>query len=121
VLIGQAGETGLSQKEQINLIKDYESGVYNCLITSPIGEEGLHLASADIAIFYDSVPSEIRTIQRRGRVGRTKVGKIIILLARHTRDEAYYYTAMRKEKKMKSILKNMQNQGLQKKSLKDFL
>ncbi len=121
VLIGQSGETGLSQKEQAEVIRDYESGAYNCLITSPIGEEGLHLASADLAIFYDSVPSEIRTIQRRGRVGRTKVGKIIILLTRRTRDEAYYYTAMRKESKMKTLLKNMQKYGLQKKSLKDFL
>jgi Fanconi anemia group M protein len=110
-LIGQAGEKGLSQKEQINVIKDYEADIYNCLITSPIGEEGLHLASADLAIFYDSVPSEIRTIQRRGRVGRTKIGRIIFLLTRNTRDETYYYVAKRKEETMKTILKDMQNKN----------
>lgn len=108
ILIGQAGEKGLSQKEQIEIVKDYEADVYNTLITSPIGEEGLHLASADLAIFYDSVPSEIRTIQRRGRVGRTKVGKIIFLLTKGTRDESYYWVAQRKEKRMKTILKEMQ-------------
>lgn len=82
VLIGQARkeEGGLSQKEQIDIIRDYECDVYNTLITSPIGEEGLHLASADLAIFYEPVASEIRTIQRRGRVGRTKVGRIIMLI-----------------------------------------
>lgn len=118
-LIGQAGVKGLSQKQQIDVIKDYEADVYNCLITSPIGEEGLHLASADIAIFYDSVPSEIRTIQRRGRVGRTKIGRIIFLLTRGTRDETYYYIAKRKEETMKDILKGMQNK--QNSSLMKFM
>ncbi|NIO44417.1 MAG: DEAD/DEAH box helicase [Candidatus Aenigmarchaeota archaeon] len=121
ILIGQAGERGLKQKEQINVIKDFNAGYYNCLITSPIGEEGLHIPSADIAIFYDSVPSEIRTIQRRGRVGRTKVGKIIFLLTRGTRDEGYFWTAHRREKKMKSILREMQNKGEKKQqSIDDF-
>ena len=110
VLIGQGGERGLSQKEQIDVIKDFNAGYYNCLITSPIGEEGLHIPSADTAIFYDSVPSEIRTIQRRGRVGRTKVGKIVFLITKSTRDEAYYWAAQRKEKKMKEILRGMKNQ-----------
>jgi len=109
VLIGQGGEKGLSQKEQIDVIKDFNAGFFNCLITSPIGEEGLHIPSADTAIFYDSVPSEIRTIQRRGRVGRTKVGKIVFLITKNTRDEGYYWTAYRKEKKMKEVLRDMQN------------
>ena len=118
VLIGQGGEKGLSQKEQIDVIKDFNAGYYNCLITSPIGEEGLHIPSADTAIFYDSVPSEIRTIQRRGRVGRTKVGKIVFLITKDTRDEGYYWTAQRKERKMKDILRNMQNKTQHK--LDDF-
>ncbi len=119
ILIGQAGEGGLTQKEQINIIKDFNLGVYNCLITSPIGEEGLHIPSADIAIFYDTVPSEIRAIQRRGRVGRTKVGKVIFLITKGTRDESYYWSAYRKEKKMKKMLREMQKKTQS--SVKDFL
>ncbi len=107
LLIGQSGKSGLSQKEQIGVVRSFDDGTYNCLITSPIGEEGLHIGSADIAIFYDSVPSEIRTIQRRGRVGRTKFGKIIFLITRGTRDEANFHIARRKEKKMKEILSGM--------------
>jgi ERCC4-related helicase len=121
ILIGQAGERGLTQKEQINVIREYNDDVFNCLITSPIGEEGLHIPSADIAIFYDSVPSEIRTIQRRGRVGRTKVGKIIFLITKKTRDETYYWTAFRKERKMKEILRKMQYETSKKQhSVDDF-
>jgi Fanconi anemia group M protein len=113
VLIGQArkAEGGLSQKEQIDIIRDYECDVYNTLITSPIGEEGLHLASADLAIFYEPVASEIRTIQRRGRVGRTKLGRIIVLVTKGTRDEANFYTAQRKEAMMKQILHKMQDEN----------
>ena len=105
------------QKEQINVIREYEDNIYNCLITSPIGEEGLHISSSDIAIFYDSVPSEIRTIQRKGRVGRTKIGKLIFILTKNTRDETYYHVAKRKEMKMKEILKGMQNKS----TLNDFV
>lgn len=105
VLIGQ--KEGMSQKEQVEAIRRYGEGVYNCLITTSIGEEGLSLESADIAIFYESVPSEIRNIQRRGRVGRVKAGRIIFLLTKGTRDEAYYWSAYHKEKKMKSILYGM--------------
>ncbi|NOZ81767.1 MAG: DEAD/DEAH box helicase [Candidatus Micrarchaeota archaeon] len=116
-LVGQSGERGLTQKEQIETIKKFEKGEFSCLVTSPVGEEGLHIPSVDIGIFYDSVPSEIRTIQRRGRVGRVKMGKVIFLVTRKTRDEAYFYIARRKERKMKEILKNMGR----KESLLDFI
>lgn len=118
ILIGQSGERGLSQKEQIEVIMEFNDGYYNCLIGSPVAEEGLHIPSADIAIFYDSVPSEIRAIQRRGRVGRTKVGKIIFLITRNTRDESYYWSAQRKERMMKETLKEMRNND---KTIEDFI
>ena len=118
VLIGQSGERGLSQKEQIEVIREFDDGYYNCLIGSPVAEEGLHIPSADIAIFYDSVPSEIRTIQRRGRVGRTKVGKIIFLITRGTRDESYYWSAQRKERMMKETLRGMRKND---KTIEDFI
>ncbi len=119
-LIGQAGEKGLSQKEQIRIIEEFERGVYNCMIGSPVSEEGLHIPSVDIGIFYDAVPSEIRLIQRRGRIGRVKFGRIIFLLLRKSRDEAYFYTAIRKERKMKQTLKLMKFFGIRKKTLFDF-
>ncbi len=119
-LIGQAGERGLSQKEQIMVIEAFEKGEYNCMIGSPVSEEGLHIPSVDIGIFYDAVPSEIRLIQRRGRIGRVKFGKIIFLLLKKSRDEAYFYTALRKEKRMKQTLRLMKIFGIRKKTLFDF-
>ncbi len=105
-IIGQ--KEGLTQKEQISVLRDFEGGFYNCLIGTSISEEGLHLASADIAIFFEPIPSEIRQLQRRGRVGRTKSGKVVILMTKSTRDEKYYWSAFHKEKRMKTVLKGMQ-------------
>lgn len=119
-LVGQAGERGLSQKEQISVLRDFDDGFYNCLITSPIGEEGLSIGSLDIAIFYDNVPSAIRRIQRRGRVARTRPGKLIILTTKRTQDEAYYWKSVKDEKRMKEILKSMKEKTNEK-NLNNFL
>ena len=120
-LIGQAGEMGQSQREQIETVKRFEAGEFNCLIGSPVSEEGLHIPSVDVGIFYDAVPSEIRLIQRRGRIGRVKFGKVIFLLLRNSRDEAYFYTALRKERSMKRILKRLKETGVGRKiTLFDF-
>ncbi len=122
-LVGQS-RGGMTQQEQIERIEEFEENKYNTLICTSIGEEGLHLSSADIAVFYEPVASEIRSIQRRGRVGRTKVGKIYILMAEDTRDVAYYWSAKNKEKKMKSYLNKIkQTDKLEfgkQKNLKDF-
>ena len=109
-LIGQ--KDGLSQKEQIGVLKKFEDGVYNCLVGTQILEEGLDVkGGAEVAIFYDpGSGSEIRKIQRSGRVGRMKPGKVIFLIAKHTRDEAYFWSAHRKEKKMKQMLYAMKKQ-----------
>ncbi len=109
-LIGQ--KSGLSQKEQIDIIKKFEKKDYNVLICTSIGEEGLDILGASLAIFYDSVPSEIRAIQRAGRVGRLSAGRIIQLITKDTREQGYYWSAKRKEKTMRSILKKMQDNTL---------
>ncbi len=104
-VVGQ--KEGLTQKEQISRIREFEEGKYNVLIGTSITEEGLSISSLDLAIFYDHTASEIRRIQRSGRVARVKPGKIINLIAKNTRDEALMWTSYQKEKKMKYLLHNM--------------
>lgn len=106
-LIGQ--KSGLSQQEQINVIKRFEENIYNTLVCSSIGEEGIDIKGATLAIMYDQgKSSEIRKIQRAGRVARLEAGKIISLLTKDTREMAYYWSSQRKEKTMKKVLKTMQ-------------
>ena len=105
--VGQANrdsDKGLNQKMQKETIRSFENGDFNILVSSSIGEEGLHIPDVDIVIFYEAVPSEIRSIQRRGRTGRTSSGKVFILLAKDTIDESYYYSSVSKEKKMRRIV-----------------
>jgi Fanconi anemia group M protein len=98
---------GMTQNEQKLRIDEFRDGKYNVLVTTSIGEEGIHVSAADLAIFYEPVPSEIRSIQRRGRVGRTNIGRVIILIAKRTRDEAYYWVAQKKERTMERTLHEM--------------
>jgi len=101
---------GLTQKEQKKRISEFREGKYNILVTTSVGEEGIDIPEMELAVFYEPVPSEIRSIQRRGRVGRTKLGKIMILITKKTRDEAYYWTAHRKESLMKKTLYRMKSE-----------
>lgn len=112
-LIGQ--KSGLTQEEQINIIKKFEDNIYNVLVATSIGEEGIDIKGANLAIMYDQgKSSEIRKIQRAGRVARLEAGKIITLLTKDTREIAYYWSSHRKEKTMKNILTKMQSQEQQK-------
>ena len=60
-----------------------------------------------LVVFYEPIPSEIRAIQRKGRTGRSHIGKVTILITEGTRDEAYYYAEIKKEHKMQNIVRKM--------------
>ncbi|MBS3155135.1 hypothetical protein J4404_01410, partial [Candidatus Woesearchaeota archaeon] len=119
IIIGQ--KEGLSQKEQIERIKSYEEGIYNVMIGTKIIEEGLDIkGGANLAVFYESVPSEIRLVQRRGRVGRLVKGKIVFLITQKTRDEAYYWASRSKERTMKRTLYDMKEEKNEQSKLREF-
>ncbi|MBI2557880.1 DEAD/DEAH box helicase [Candidatus Woesearchaeota archaeon] len=109
IFVGQQkkGETGLSQKEQKQMLNDFRNGLFNVIVATSIGEEGLDIPKVDLVIFYEPIPSAIRSIQRRGRTGRQDKGRVIILMAKGTRDEGYRWVAHHKEKKMHRNLANM--------------
>lgn len=105
--IGQAkraNEKGMEQKQQIEIVDKFRKGDINVLVSTSVGEEGLDIPATDLVIFFEAVPSEIRAIQRRGRTGRARKGKIIALITKGTRDEGYYWSSFRKEKAMFSQL-----------------
>src|SRR3989449_5100490 len=100
--VGQASrgeDIGLSQKEQVDILEKFRAGEVNVLVATSIGEEGLDIPQVDLVVFYEPVPSEIRTIQRRGRTGRSAAGRGIMLVAKDTRGEGHLYSARRKERK----------------------
>ncbi len=106
VLIGQSNG-GLKQKEQIGLLDGFRRGESNVLVSTSVGEEGLDVSNTDAVIFYEPVPSEIRTIQRRGRTGRRSDGDVYVLIARGSVDEAYERASRRKEQDMRENLERL--------------
>jgi len=109
IFVGQLkkGETGLSQKEQKKILDDFRQGLFNVLVATSIGEQGLDIPQVNAVIFYEPIPSAIRHIQRRGRTGRHEKGNVIILMTKNTRDEAYRWAAFHNEKKMYNNLENL--------------
>lgn len=104
---GQAskdGEKGLTQKQQKAIIKSFKMGEYDVLISTSVAEEGIDIPAVDLVILYEPVPSEVRMIQRRGRTGRKRTGRVKVLMTNGTRDEAYYWTSVNKESRMKNQL-----------------
>lgn len=119
--IGQ--RKGNTRKQQLEIIESFRKDEFNVLIASSIGEEGLDIPSVEYVIFYEPIPSEIRTIQRRGRAGRHKKGFVKVLVTKGTRDETYLFASKSKEKKMKKTVKKMSEENNQEKktgTLRDF-
>jgi Fanconi anemia group M protein len=103
ILIGKAGDAGLKQKKQIEVVQKFRDGEFKVLVATRVGEEGLDIAEVNQVIFYDNVPSSIRFVQRRGRTGRKDTGKLVVLIAKNTIDETYYWIGKRKIAAAKSM------------------
>jgi Fanconi anemia group M protein len=113
VFVGQAKKqtgdsvSGMNQKKQKEVIEEFRERKINVLCATSIGEEGLDIPEVNLVIFYEPVPSAIRSIQRAGRTARLMKGKLIMLISQKTRDETYFYISKRKEKSMHSAIKEV--------------
>jgi Fanconi anemia group M protein len=111
--VGQAskfGDPGLTQQEQARILNQFREGIVNVLVATSIAEEGLDIPSVDLVVFYEPVPSEIRYIQRKGRTGRRRLGKAVILVADETVDKAYFYAMHKRAEKMRRITRKLNQQ-----------
>ena len=121
--VGQASkgeDMGMNQKEQKDIIERFQNGEFNILVATSIAEEGLDIPSTDLVVLYEPVPSEIRTIQRRGRTGRRRAGKVVMLVTRNTKDEAYFYSSKKKEMQMRRELESLRRRLRMQKGLPDL-
>ncbi|KAI1264168.1 type III restriction enzyme [Xylariaceae sp. FL1019] len=85
VFVGQADSkrsAGMSQVEQIQRIQKFKEGEFNVLVATSIGEEGLDIGQVDLIICNDASASPIQTLQRMGRTGRKRAGRVVLLLMR---------------------------------------
>ena len=103
----EEGISGMNQKQQKKIIEEFREREINVLCATSIGEEGLDIPEVNLVIFYEPIPSAIRSIQRAGRTARLMKGKLIMLISQKTRDETYFYISKRKEKNMHLAIKQI--------------
>ncbi|XP_022902317.2 DEAD-box ATP-dependent DNA helicase Fancm [Onthophagus taurus] len=101
------GQGAITQKQQITIIKSFKEGTCNVLISTCIGEEGLDIGEVDLIICFDiSNKSPIRLIQRMGRTGRKKQGKVIILVTEGKEQELLREALANKTNLSTNVLKS---------------
>ena len=94
----QAGgrvQKGLSGAGQKALLDDFRSSRVNVLVATSVGEEGLDVAEVDLVVQYDCPSEAGREIQRSGRTGRKRKGRVVNLIGQ---DEAANWAKLRGKK-----------------------
>ena len=108
--VGQSdtdGSDGMTQAQQQDTLERFRAGAFEVLVSTSVAEEGLDVPEVDLVLFYEPVPTAIRSIQRKGRTGRQTEGRVVVLIAEDTRDEAYFWKARQDEKRMEDELRTL--------------
>ena len=86
IFIGQsqtfAGTTGkgFNQATQLAVMKKFRDGTYNTLVATCVAEEGLDIGEVDLIVNFDSTKSSNTQVQRSGRTGRKRNGRVVNLV-----------------------------------------
>ena len=70
----------------------FREGGYNTLVSTCVGEEGLDIGDVDLIICFDAHKSPIRLVQRMGRTGRKRKGRIIMLVTAGKEEQVMDYS-----------------------------
>ncbi|NXF86369.1 FANCM protein, partial [Eubucco bourcierii] len=97
---------GFTQKEQLEVVKRFREGGYNTLVSTCVGEEGLDIGEVDLIICFDAQKSPIRLVQRMGRTGRRRQGRIVVILAEGREERTYNQSQLNKRSIHKAISGN---------------
>ncbi|MES3517133.1 MAG: DEAD/DEAH box helicase [Natronomonas sp.] len=103
------GSDGMTQTEQAETLDAFRDGEFEVLVSTSVAEEGLDVPDVDLVLFYEPVPKGIRSIQRKGRTGRARDGRVVVLLAEDTRDEAFYWKSKHEEDQMEAELQSLKS------------
>lgn len=104
---------GFTQADQIRVIKQFSEGNYNTLVSTCVGEEGLDIGDVDMIICYDVHKSPVRLVQRCGRTGRKRDGRIVMLMTEGKEEHVFNQSMLQKKNLLKNIVGNVK--------LKEFL
>ncbi|XP_070604865.1 Fanconi anemia group M protein isoform X2 [Erythrolamprus reginae] len=97
---------GFTQKEQLEVVKHFREGGYNTLVSTCVGEEGLDIGEVDLIICFDAQKSPIRLVQRMGRTGRKRQGRIVVILSEGREERTYNQSQSNRKNLLKTLSKN---------------
>ena len=103
------GSAGMTQREQQEVLDSFRAGEFEVLVSTSVAEEGLDVPEVDLVLFFEPVPTAIRSVQRKGRTGRQTEGRVVVLMAEDTRDEAYFWISRRREQEMEDELSTLKS------------
>ena len=106
----------------LQVIEKFKAGEFNVLVSTSIGEEGLDIGEIDLIVCYDAQKTPIRMVrriyhrvvfcnanptqlQRVGRTGRKRAGRVHVLLAQG-REETNWDKAQEKYQKVQHVIVN---------------
>lgn len=96
---------GQSQKQQQQILQEFKAGRYNVLVATCIAEEGLDIGEVDLLICYEGISSPTRLLQRKGRTGRKRTGRVVILLTEGSEYQKHK-RSIQKYNKVSELLKS---------------
>ncbi|NWU25433.1 FANCM protein, partial [Dyaphorophyia castanea] len=97
---------GFTQKEQLEVVRRCREGGYNTLVSTCVGEEGLDIGEVDLIVCFDAQRSPVRLVQRMGRTGRRRHGRIVVILAQGREERTYNQSQCNKRSIHKAISGN---------------
>ncbi|KAM3181638.1 hypothetical protein ACTXT7_013977 [Hymenolepis weldensis] len=92
-----------TQRDQLQVMEAFREGRVNILISTSIGEEGLDVGQVDLIVCYDAHKSPARLIQRLGRTGRKRSGRVVVLLT-EGREQSNFSLSMARSNTLNTTL-----------------
>ena len=74
-----------------------------------VGEEGLDIGEVDLIVCFDAAKSPIRLVQRMGRTGRKRDGRIIVMVTEGKEDQIYNKSQSNKRSIHRAIKEGCKN------------
>lgn len=100
---------GMSQKEQQSILSKFRSNEIDILVSTSVGEQGLNFPSVDVVILFEPVSDARRLIQMSGRTGRSRDGKVYVLVYENTGEQMKYYISVNRKKLIEKHIKNYES------------
>ncbi|XP_053678218.1 Fanconi anemia group M protein homolog [Anopheles nili] len=108
-IVGQGGTTGIravTQHEQIAAMRQFRTGAVNTLIATCVAEEGIDVGEVDLIVCFDIAKNPTRFVQRIGRTGRQRIGRVLMLVTEGEEHDTLKQVMVSKDKINQQLAKS---------------